>query len=93
MREVAPQNNVCFTRFSSDMKQIQEKSENQNNLSNPNELITYQKRKREAADEGIKSVCWWVLIFNFMVNPYYKLKERGRVLKATLQRCLHTILF
>lgn len=67
MREVAPQNNICFTRFSTEMKQIQEKSETQNNFSNPTELITYQKRKREAADEGIRSVCWWVVIFNFTV--------------------------
>lgn len=58
MREVAPQNNICFTRFSGEMKEIQAKSETQNNFSNPNELITYQKRKREAADEGIRSVCW-----------------------------------
>lgn len=58
MREVASENNFCFSRFSTDMKLIQEKSEGQNVANSPNELISYQKRKREAADEGIRSVCW-----------------------------------
>lgn len=56
MKEVAPQNEVCFSAYSAAMTQIQSKTLEEN-LTNP-DLISYQKRKREAADEGIKNVCW-----------------------------------
>lgn len=56
MKEVAPQNELCFNRYSNAMREIQSKTVEQN-ASNP-DMISYQKRKREAADEGIKNVCW-----------------------------------
>ncbi|XP_017768587.1 PREDICTED: uncharacterized protein LOC108556823, partial [Nicrophorus vespilloides] len=55
MKEVAAENEVCFSRYSTAMTSISSNAPQIQNESEPNSI--FQKKKREAADEGIKSVC------------------------------------
>lgn len=57
MKEVEPESKVCFNRYSKAMSEIQAKTEEKQTLSEVDE-ISYQKKKRDAANEGIRSVCW-----------------------------------
>lgn len=68
MKQAEPQNEVCLKGYKSAMYKIEsdsvEKQEEEDATvtgSEPDDKLRYQKRKREAADEGIKSVCWWVV--------------------------------
>ncbi|RZC31774.1 uncharacterized protein BDFB_007301, partial [Asbolus verrucosus] len=55
MKKVEKENEVCLKRYVNTMKEIQSRTKEETTVEP--DLITYQKRKREAADEGIKSVC------------------------------------
>lgn len=62
MKKVEKENEICLKKYTKAMKEIEsrtvhEEEEEAQGSVEPN-LITYQKRKREAANEGIKSVCW-----------------------------------
>lgn len=54
LKKVEPRNDICFKRYTKKMHEIQ--SQQPINISET-DIITYQKRKRAAADEGIKNVC------------------------------------
>ncbi|XP_060522888.1 uncharacterized protein LOC132699914 [Cylas formicarius] len=58
MQRVEPENEICFKKYAKQMNEIQSKSPIEN-VSEPDLVSyqTYQKRKRDAADEGIKNVC------------------------------------
>lgn len=62
MKQVEPETEVCFKRYSKAMKEIQANTPPTDINVDEKDLVSYQKKKREAADEGIKSVCWWVFI-------------------------------
>ncbi|XP_030764466.1 uncharacterized protein LOC115888764 [Sitophilus oryzae] len=58
MQTVEPQNEICFKKYTKNMSDIQAKTPIDN--VSEEDLIAYksfQKRKRDAADEGIKNVC------------------------------------
>jgi len=70
MEEISSETEVCFSRYTNAMKAIHNKQTPQPPISSeeeyserrayPNNAITYEnyrKKKREAADEGIKNVC------------------------------------
>lgn len=57
MKKVEEQNEICLSKYTIAMKEIESRTTHDENTSEP-DLISYQKKKREAADEGIKSVCW-----------------------------------
>lgn len=62
MKKVEKKNEMCFKKYTKTMTEIESRTEHEEDektegSAEPNQ-ITYQKRKREAADEGIKSVCW-----------------------------------
>ncbi|CAH0564860.1 unnamed protein product [Brassicogethes aeneus] len=57
MKKVEPENEVCFKRYRKAMENIQANSPSIEAAADINDLVSYQKRKREAADEGIKNVC------------------------------------
>lgn len=59
MQKIEQQNEVCFKQYTNQMRQIAEKTP-MNDISQE-DLLTFKttmKRKRDAADEGIKNVCW-----------------------------------
>lgn len=58
MKQVEPETEVCFKRYSKAMKEIQANTPPTDINVDEKDLVSYQKKKREAADEGIKSVCW-----------------------------------
>ncbi|CAH1377472.1 uncharacterized protein [Tenebrio molitor] len=55
MKKVEKQNEVCLNRYTTAMKAID--SQTRDEATEDPDLVTYQKRKREAADEGIRKVC------------------------------------
>ncbi|KAJ3641198.1 hypothetical protein Zmor_027713 [Zophobas morio] len=55
MKQVEKQNEVCLKTYTDEMKEIESRTQ-QETTADP-DLVTYQKRKREVADEGIRSVC------------------------------------
>ena len=59
MKKVEPENEVCYSRYAEAMKQIQSKGPEQQNATSDDQ-VSFQKKKREAADEGIKNICWLV---------------------------------
>lgn len=59
MQKIEQQNEVCFKQYTNQMRNIAEKTP-MNDISQE-DLLTFKttmKRKRDAADEGIKNVCW-----------------------------------
>ncbi|KAJ8972035.1 hypothetical protein NQ314_000418 [Rhamnusium bicolor] len=55
MKQVEKENEVCFKRYTKAMNEIQSNTPELNN-SEP-DIVNVMKKKREAADEGIKNVC------------------------------------
>ncbi|EFA07708.1 uncharacterized protein LOC100141683 isoform X2 [Tribolium castaneum] len=55
MKKVEKQNEMCLKTYTKAMKEIESRTEEQ--VTDEPDLVTYQKRKRETADEGIRSVC------------------------------------
>lgn len=62
MSDVSSQTEVCFNRYSRAMKEIQSKSnDNEDEIKiqiEEDDIVLNQKRKREARNENIKNVCW-----------------------------------
>lgn len=80
MKKVEKQNEMCLKTYTKAMKEIESRTEEQT-TSEP-DLVTYQKRKRETADEGIRSVCWWV--GDYMTVAWLKINIKFRISKFTL---------
>lgn len=55
MKEVAYEHELCFNRYSAAMKEVHAKAQEQ--TIQEEELVAYQKKKRETNDEGLKNVC------------------------------------
>lgn len=56
MKQVEKENEICFKRYTKTMNEIQPNTPE----VSPTEpdIVNVIKRKREAANEGIKNVCW-----------------------------------
>ncbi|KAL3274609.1 hypothetical protein HHI36_015990 [Cryptolaemus montrouzieri] len=59
MKEVESQTKVCFTRYAEAMHDIQTKTnlEEEREEIMDTDIFTYEKRKRETADKGMRDVC------------------------------------
>ncbi|VEN52813.1 unnamed protein product [Callosobruchus maculatus] len=60
MQKVEKQNAICFKRYTTAMHEIQSKTPASEVTQAEPDIINLMKKKREAADEGIKNVCWSV---------------------------------
>nr|CAH7768843.1 unnamed protein product [Callosobruchus chinensis] len=58
MQKVEKQNAICFKRYTTAMHEIQSKTPASEVSQAEPDIINLMKKKREAADEGIKNVCW-----------------------------------
>lgn len=56
MKKVERENEVCFKRYTKAMNDIQSNTPEVNSAEP--DIVSVLKKKREAADEGIKNVCW-----------------------------------
>lgn len=63
MQTIEKENEVCFNQYNRKMNEIQAKTP-MDDITQEDILISQEafsktmKRKRDAADEGIKNVCW-----------------------------------
>ncbi|XP_018330278.1 uncharacterized protein LOC108740451 [Agrilus planipennis] len=60
MQSLQTQNQICFDKYAKDITSIQLETDQKVQIKEkvtPDQIVTYAKRKREAADMGIRSVC------------------------------------
>lgn len=61
MTQVENENKLCFKRYTEAMREIQANTPDMpeaTQIVSVETEIKFQKKKREAADKGIKNVCW-----------------------------------
>lgn len=70
MNEESSGNDVCYNKYAGVMEEIQSKTKEKKE-DYDEDVVSYQKKKREAGNEDVKNICWWVRLRVFVVFPFH----------------------